>query len=606
MIASNLPDLFIKQANKQANRIAFEYRKRRKEPYRSISWRNLLTRVQEVAYGLIELGVKKGDNVAILCGTRYEWAVSDLAIMSCGGVVVPIYPTLPETSVNYILNNANCEIVILEDKGQLQKIRSQWDKLPNIRYVIVVEDLGDLPQNDPRILNFRNVRDKGRLNFSFDPQLVEKHINDIELTDPATIIYTSGTTGPPKGVVLTHENILSVLSGLPEILPIYSDDKFLSFLPLSHVFERIAGLYYVISAGGCVVYCSSIDQIALMLKDSGVTAMLVVPRILEKLSAKINHQLDSLPPLRKKLFFLGLEMGKSYLSLKTSKNFFSLNFIWSCFCFYIARTFIFLQLRKKIAPALKFFISGGAPLPYEIAEFFYIIGIPVLEGYGLTETSAPATVNTRRKFKLGTVGIKLPNIQIKIAKDGEILIKGPTVFKEYYKNEADSKTAFFEDWFCTGDVGEIDSDGFLKITGRKKDIIVNSAGKNISPQNIENSIRMSPYISHFVVIGDKRKYLSALVTLDSHAVLNYIKQNSFEIDGDISELSNNPKIVKLIDEEIKLRTAAFADFEQIRRFIILPNDFSINSGEITPTLKVKRKFVEEKYKSLIDGMYPAD
>ena len=606
MIPANIPELFINQANKNNDKVAVEYRLRRNEPYRSISWTHLSTIVQEVAYGLIELGVKKGDNVAILSGTRYEWSICDLAILSIGAVVVPIYPTLPEQSVNYILNDSMSEIVILEDKGQLQKIRSQWNDLPLVRYAVVIEDLGDLPQYDPRIISFKRLKDKGKLNFAGDPDLFERHLSQVSENDIASIIYTSGTTGPPKGVLLTHKNILSVVSVLPKLLPLKSSDKFLSFLPLSHVFERVGGLHYAISAGRTVCYCSSIDQIGPSLKDSGATIMLVVPRILEKMIAKINHQIEALPPFKKKLFDWAVSSGKKLLELKGNKKYYTVGYLMVLIKCFFADKLVFSAIRKKIAPRLRCFISGGAPLSKEIAEFFYVVGIPVLEGYGLTETSAPATVNTLKQIKIGTVGKPLPNVQIKIADDGEILIKGPIVFVGYYKNEKDTKAAFSGEWFLTGDVGIIDNDGFLKITGRKKDIIINSAGKNIAPQNIENAVRNSPYVSNVIVIGDKRKYLSALITLEAPSILNYAKEHNIVFNDGMNELVKNPKIIELIDEEIKVRTASFADYEQVRRFTIFPQDFTVESGEITPTLKVKRNFVAEKYKDIINAMYPSE
>lgn len=605
MTATNIPELFINQASKNGDSIAVEYRLRRNEPYRSISWSRLSVIVKEVAYGLIELGIKKGDNVAILSGTRYEWSVFDLAILSIGAVVVPIYPSLPEQSVSYILNNSMSKIIILEDKGQLQKIRSQWESLPSIKYAIVIEDLGDLPQNDRRILSFKNLKDKGKLNFASDPYLFEKHLNEVTERDIASIIYTSGTTGPPKGVVLTHKNFLSVVSVLPERLPLNRSDKFLSFLPLSHVFERVGGLHYAISAGVTICYCSSLDQIGPSLKDSGATIMLAVPRILEKMITKINHQLERLSPYKKNLFDRAIKHGKNVLYLKQNKKFFTLDFLVSSVCYFIADKLIFSSMRKNIAPKMKCFVSGGAPLSKDIAEFFWIIGIPVLEGYGLTETSAPATVNTLKETKIGAVGKPLPNVQIKLSEDGEILIKGPTVFSGYYKNEKDTQSVFVDGWFVTGDIGVLD-DGFLKITGRKKDLIINSAGKNISPQNIENSIINSPYISNIIVIGDQKKYLSALITLDQSSVLNYLKEHDTSNSNGLKDLSKNPEVIKLIDEEIKLRTAPFADYEQIRRFTIFPHEFTIESGEITPTLKIKRKFVEEKYKDIINAMYPSE
>ena len=277
------------------------------------------------------------------------------------------------------------------------------------------------------------------------------------------------------------------------------------------------------------------------------------------------------------------------------------------FQYLLADKLIFSKIRKDFAPTLKYFISGGAPLSREIAEFFCIIGIKVLEGYGLTETSAPASVNRLDNFRLGTVGIPLDNVNLKIAEDGEILISGPTVFKEYYKNELATKEAFKDGWFCTGDIGVIDSEGFLKITDRKKDLIINSAGKNIAPQNIENSIKTSHYISNVIVIGDKRKYLSALITLDQIMILKYANENKIIYsDNDYADLISKKEIFDFIDEEIKVRTSDFADYEQIRRFIILPEDFKIETGELTPTLKVKRKFVESKYKDYIDSMYPPE
>lgn len=288
MIASNLADLFIRQAEKNKSKIAIEYRLRRNDPYKTITWGHFKTVVLELIYGLIELGVKKGSNVAILSNTRYEWAASDLAVLACGGVVVPIYPSLPNEAVSYILNDSRCQIVILEDKGQLQKIRSQWKDLPHVKYAIVIEDLGDIPEYDERILSLRKLKDKGKLNFSKDSSLASKHIRNVYPEDLATIIYTSGTTGEPKGVMLTHKNILSVLSVLPDVLPIRATDKFLSFLPLSHVFERVGGLHYSIATGTTISYCSSFDQIASSLKDSGATIMLVVPRLLEKIYSKIK------------------------------------------------------------------------------------------------------------------------------------------------------------------------------------------------------------------------------------------------------------------------------------------------------------------------------
>ncbi len=604
MIARNLPELFIKQANKYSKKIAFEYRLRRNEPYKSISWERLLVIVQEIAYGLVKLGVRKGDRVAIISDTRYEWAACDLGILSCGGVVVPIYPTLGEEAVEYIINNSGCEIVVIENKGQLQKIRGKWERLPSIKHAIVMDDFGDLPEYDKRILSLGGLKDIGKLNFSNYANLVGDLVKTINPEDLATIIYTSGTTGQPKGVELTHKNILSVLSVLPQVLPLKPNDKFLSFLPLSHVFERVGGLYYALSSVTTVCYCSSIDQIGSSLKSSGATIMCVVPRLLEKIFYKLNKQIDSLPEKRKQLTNFAINTGKTIWKNKNNNTFFPLQ-LFNNIQYKFLDLLVFSKIRKSLAPSLRYFISGGAPLSPILAEFFSVIGIPVLEGYGLTETSAPATVNRLNKIKFGTVGKRLPNIEIKIADDGEILIKGPSIFKAYYKNPEATNEAFIGEWFKTGDIGELDSDEYLRITDRKKDIIVNSAGKKVAPQNLENTLKNSPYISNVVVVGDKRKYLSAIVTLEQSAIQSYTKEYKMHLNG-TTDITNHPQIIKLIDEEIKAKTADNADFEQIRKFTILPNDFTVEAGEITPTLKVKRKFVSEKYKNLIDSMYPPE
>ena len=606
MITGNLAELFKKMVIKNHDEIAVEYRLRRNERYRTITWGHLNTIVLEIAYALIELGFKPGGKVAILSDTRYEWAVCDLGILSAGGVVVPIYPSLPSETVSFIINDSECEIVIVEDKGQLQKIRSQWENLPSIKYAIVIEDLGDIPEHDEKIITLKRLKDIGKLSFSKEPYLIDNLIPIIKKTDLATIIYTSGTTGNPKGVMLTHKNILAVLDDLPKVLPLKHSDKFLSFLPLSHVFERVGGLHYAISIGTPTVYCPGMEQIGPALKDSGATMMLVVPRVLEKMHSKIMSGVKILPESKRKMFEKALSIGLRVVRLRNRRK--SVPLIEQIM-FFLADRFIFSSLRKKIAPTLKYFISGGAPLSMDIAEFFEVIGISVLEGYGLTETSAPATVNSPNNKKIGTVGKVLPSIQIKIADDGEILFKGDSIFVGYYKNEEANAEVFENGWFHTGDIGEIDGEGFLKITDRKKDIIVNSAGKKIAPQNLENILKTSHFISNVVVVGDKRKYMSALITLDTNSIMAYIHDNKICENGEINNLNSlvkNPGVIKLIEEEIKVKLSDYADFEQIRKFAILPNDFSIESGEITPTLKVKRKFVQEKYKGLIDSMYPTE
>lgn len=604
MLANNISELFINQVEKRNNNVAFEYRIRRTESYRTITWHELKELVFDLAYGLIQLGLRKNDNVAIMSETRYEWSVSDLAILSSGGVVVPIYPTLSDSGVKYILNNSQSAIVIAEDKGLLQKIRGQWDELPHVKYVIVIDDFGDLPEDDSRIISFDKVLSKGKRNHKEDPNLIQQYLNDINDYDVATIIYTSGTTGNPKGTILTHRNILSVIEVLPKIFPVSSSYKFLSFLPLSHVFERIVGLYFAISRGFTINYCSSMDQIGLSLKDSGANVMLVVPRILEKISAKLKQEFNTLPARRKKLIDMAFAVSQEKNKLEQDHNCFTLKYLFVLFKWLFADKFVLRKIRHKMAPKLKYFISGGAPLSSDLAGYFNALGIPIIEGYGLTETTAPACTNSIQDRKIGTVGKPLPGVEIKIADDGEILVKGINIFKEYYKDPEKTKQAFTEDgWFKTGDVGLFDQEGYLKITDRKKDIIVSSSGKNIAPQNIENAVKLSPFVSNIVVIGDRRKYLSALVTLDLSIVDYALSNKLINNTVSMSDLVQMPQIIKFIEDELKQKTSMFSDYEQIRKFTILPHDFEIENGEITPTLKVRRSFVEKKYKELIDKMY---
>lgn len=604
MIPRNIPSLFYKKASECTGRKAFRYRLRRSDPYRSVGWDKFRSMVTHLSCGLVELGVKKGDKVLILCDTRYEWAVTDYAVLTAGAIVVPIYPTLPDDPVKFIANNCGARIAIVENKGQLQKIRGQWKDLPNIEKVIVVDDFGDLPENDERITSFEKVLADGKFYFKKHRGIINDNVVELRSKDIATIIYTSGTTGDPKGVVLTHGNILNVLTILPDVLPIKPTDRFLSFLPLSHVFERVGGLHYAVSIGAQITFCSAVDRIGKALQESGATAMCVVPRLLEKIHAKVMLELDNLPPKKRKMVDWAFDIARKKLYMERDKNRDKNEYLKLQAKNVFAQKVILAKIKKTISPSLKIFISGGAPLSIEVAEFFSMIGIPVLQGYGLTETSAPATVNMLESNIIGTVGRPLPNIHIKFAEDGEILIKGPSVFSEYYNNPEATKDSFDGEWFKSGDIGELDENGYLRITDRKKDLIITSSGKNVAPQIIENAIKSSPSISNVIVIGEKRKYLSALITLNEESILGLIKEGKIKTESKtLEEFAEDKNIIKYIREIVDVKTAEFADYEHIKKFTILPSDFTVSTGEITPTLKVKRKFVREKYEDIIEAMY---
>jgi long-chain acyl-CoA synthetase len=416
--------------------------------------------------------------------------------------------------------------------------------------------------------------------------------------DLATIIYTSGTTGVPKGAMLSHHNLVNNIETLHTLVDFNSGDRALSFLPLSHVLERMcthAWLY----VGACIAYAESLDTVADNLMEVRPTIMVGVPRFFDKFYAAVIDSVLASPNLQRKIFFWALEVGRKYVQLKLNHRQLP---AWLKFRYQLAARLVFSKIVERTGGRVRFFVSGGAPLSKEIAEFFYALGILVIEGYGLTETSPVISLNTLTDFKFGTVGKILPVEEVKFAPDGEILVRGPNVMKGYFNKEAETKEAFEDGWFKTGDVGYLDQDGFLVITDRKKDIIVTSGGKNVAPQPIENALAASPYIANAVVVGDRRKFVSALIVPDFEKLKKYAAENDITFSSD-KELVEKPEIYEFFMKETNRLTPHLASYEKIKKIIIIDRDFEIEAGEMTPTLKVRRKVVEEKYKPLIDRLY---
>ncbi|MDD5546166.1 MAG: long-chain fatty acid--CoA ligase [Candidatus Omnitrophica bacterium] len=596
MREDTIPFMFFSRANKYGGKCALRSKENGK--YRDISWAEAEGKVKDLAIGLISLGLKPGEKVGLLSENRPEWAYSDLAVLSLGCADVPLYPTDVSLQMEYILRDSGCAMVIVSTREQLDKIISIKQGLPELRKIIMI----DLPEKtgDAAIIPFESVLKAGA---SKAPELrgeFEFRLNAAGKDGLASIIYTSGTTGAAKGVCLTHENFLSNCRSSVDLLPLGEDDTCLSFLPLSHVFERMASYYFTMFVGGTIAYAGSNESVAQDLKDVRPTYACSVPRFYEKMHANIMDSVSRSPEPAKKIFERSAAAAKRYADAKLNK----LGpgpVLW--LEYQLAKALVFSKIRDAVGGRIKFFISGGAPLSKELGEFFYSFGIFIFEGYGLTETSPVVTVNTFKAFRFGSVGKPIHNTEVRIAPDGEILITGPGVMKAYYKKETETKEAFDADGrFRTGDIGYLDEEGFLYITDRKKDIIITAGGKNIAPQNIENTIRSDSYIHEVILHGDRRPYITALIVPNFDALKGLaLRQGIPYIKAE--ELARHPRVRDFIADRIEQKQKDFANYEKIKKFTMLENKLTIEGGEITPTLKVKRKAVAEKYKDIFDGMY---
>jgi long-chain acyl-CoA synthetase len=455
--------------------------------------------------------------------------------------------------------------------------------------------LADAPEG---VKTFDEILELGKQRAEEETELFEQMAKSIKPSDVASIIYTSGTTGEPKGVMLTHSNFISNVTSVSSILPITNTDRSLSFLPLSHSYERT--VTFAMLYNGCTIgYVESMETVAENLLEVQPTIMGAVPRLFEKIYAKVMDNVLCSSPLKRKIFFWALKVGKECgnRQLNKLKISGSLRFKRN-----LADKLVFSKIVEKTGGRIRFFVTGAAPLSKDIAEFFYAMGIVILEAYGLTETSPAATFNTFEELKFGTVGKPIPDVNVKIAEDGEILIKGPNVMKGYYKKEEETREAIREDWFYSGDIGYFDDEGFLIITDRKKDIIVTAGGKNVAPQQIENILKTNPYISTAVAIGEKRRFISALIVPDFEKIEEYAKLNNISYT-DLSDLVAKDEIVNFVYSEVDKSLRDLAAYEKVKKIALLDRDFEIAKGEITPTLKVKRNIIEKKYAGMIESMY---
>jgi long-chain acyl-CoA synthetase len=568
---------------------------RRDGRWEPLAYTDLAERVHAASIGLRELGVQDGDRLAILSENRPEWAITDYACLAARATDVPIYPTLPARQAEYILRDSGAVGVVVSSVGQLEKVRSIRDRLPALRLVIAL----DAGARGPDVLPFEELLACGRSARARHPDW-RAHALRASPDDLATIIYTSGTTGDPKGVMLTHGNIASNVTTCVGLFDFGPGDECLSFLPLSHIFERMFGHYSMFHAGVVINYAGSIETVAADMQELRPTMMASVPRLYEKIFSRVLDSVRSSAAPRRRIFGWARRVGEAWVDrilagqpvpgrLALERR--------------LADRLVFSKLRGRTGGRIRFFISGGAPLSPDIARFFFAAGMPILEGYGLTETSPVMAVNTFGHTRLGTVGRPIPGVDIRIAPDGEIVTRGPNVMRGYYgKPEATAAALDEEGWFHTGDIGLLDAEGYLSITDRKKDLIVTAGGKNIAPQPIENLAKSSKFVSNAVMLGDRRPFPIMLVVPNAGPLKAWAARHGLPAD-DMELLVRLPEVHTKLEREVRKTLRDLAQFEMPKKFLLLPNDFSVEGGELTPTLKVRRRIVEERHKTAIETLY---
>ena len=564
--------------------------------YTPISTQEFGDGVKHLSLGLKALGFEAGQKLCLLSENRPAWTTTDLATLCAGGLTVPIYTTLVPEQIRYIIDDSDATVVVVSNADLWKKVEPLRPGLTKVKHYITFAD--EAPAG---VLTLKEIMDKGRAAAESKPGLFDELVARVKPGDEATLIYTSGTTGVPKGVILTHDNLVSNIKTASDLIEFTEKDTVLSFLPLSHILERMVMFTYMYK--GCTVaFAESVEAVAQNLLEVRPHIMVSVPRVFEKIYTKVMDQVLASPSLRRKIFFWALKVGKAYGAAKLAGKPVSggLRFRHS-----IAAKLVFSKIIAKTGGRVRFFVSGGAPLSKDIAEFFYAIGLVILEGYGLTETSPLLSINTFEHIRLGTVGKPGPGIDIKIASDGEILARGPNIMKGYYKKEAETREVLEGGWFHTGDIGQFDADGFLVITDRKKDLIVTSGGKNIAPQPIENLLKTSPYITNGVVIGDRKRFIAALVVPDFDKLREYARTQEIAFSS-LDDLCRDRRIVGFLKAEVDRATPLLASYERIKKIAVLPRDFEIERGEITPSLKVRRAIVTAEYQALIDAMYRED
>lgn len=597
--SKTISEAYVRRAKTDPTKVGFRYKKGGE--WKDVTFAEHFETAKRLACGLLHSGVKKGDRVCVVGQTSIFWSQFDLAILSAGGVTVPIYPTNTPEDTAYIINHCEAAVLFVDDFKNLQKLAAISKDCPKLKKVVVNFELrpGDVKAGF-EVVSWNALYDLGLNQEKALGSKVDENLASAKPADVFTIGYTSGTTGLPKGVVLTHSAVSSVMVDVHKVLQGVAgeDEDLLTFLPMSHIFGKWESLtpYFL---GWTCNFAESIDSLVANLSEVRPTVWVAVPRIFEKVYSKILTQVQDSPPARQKIFHWAIGVGKEWLDARSAGKSPSLPVKIQ---YKAAKKIVFSKISQRFGGRLRICVSGSAPLARNIQEFMHIVGVPVYEGYGLTETCAPISVNVPSANRFGSVGKLLPEVLVKIADDGEILIKSAKCFKEYYRNPEATNEALKEGWFYTGDIGHIDDDGYLFITDRKKDLIKTAGGKYVAPQKIENLAKMQPVLSQVVVSGDQKPFCVALITLNQEYVIQYAQSNGI-LYGDYSELVKNEKIQKLVAEAVEKLNCGLAQYETIKKYHVLPKEFTVEEGDLTPSMKVKRKQVCAKFKAEIEAMY---
>ena len=591
---SSVPDLCLNAALKHAKNDALNHKS--EDSWINISAAEFVDRVRNLALGLSELGVKPGDRVALLSENRPEWSIADLAILSLGAINVPIYTTQAVEQIRYILTDAGVRAIFVSNEKLLRHAAPALEDLEFVEKIILFDP--SKQQDGDRSIKLGDLEQAGQKRMLENPGVFDAYLKAIRPDDLATIIYTSGTTGEPKGVMLTHSNFISNVLAITAGLPIAATDVALSVLPLSHIFER-TGFYIFCYNGVSVYYTASFDQVGENLREVRPTIMTAVPRLFEKVYHRIVKKGLSQKGYKRKVFLRSLEIGQRYAEQKDKGG-----HIWPLLAMQqrMASRLVFSKWREGVGGRLRYFVSGGAPLSPALSHAFLAAGIPILQGYGATETCI-VSANRPENNQVGSVGLPFDGIEVSIADDGEILLRGPNVMRGYYGHPEESASVLNDGWFATGDVGYLDKQGHLYITDRKKDLFKLSNGKYVAPQQIESLLKQSEFVSQVVVVGAGRKQPVALIVPEWEALKQALSEKGAEFPNSRAKLALLPDAVKLVQSDVSQLTRELADYERIRKVALLPEEFSIDRGELTPTLKVKRRVVDQKFHDLIEGLY---
>jgi long-chain acyl-CoA synthetase len=595
---NTIPEMFLHNCEKYGTGKTV-YMEKVDGEYKSYHFEYLRDKVERLAIGLMDLGLKSGDRVGIISENRLEWPILDFALAGMGIIDVPIFTTLTARQTEYIFNDCSADAIVVSNKFQLEKVLSIKDNIPSLRHIIAMNE--NVRSDDLAVKSFHDIIDKGAKLKSKESarSIFATKAAKVRQDDILTIIYTSGTTGDPKGVILTNGNIAENIKDSIDAVEFSDRDTLLSFLPWCHAYERTTGYYCGFASGATVAFAESVETVGINILEVKPTIVTTVPRLLEMIKKKVFHKMQSESPVKKAIFNWAVEVGRKYVDKKFKGKTALINSIQ----YSIADSLVFSKIREKTGGRLEKFVSGGAALPPEVCEFFLAAGLTVLEGYGLTEASPVVSVSRPESLEIGTIGKPLRSLEIKIAEDGELLVRGPSVMKGYWNDPRSTRKAIDPDgWLYTGDIVEITEKGNIRVTDRKKNILVSSGGKNIAPQPIENALTQSRFIEQCIILGDSRDFVTALITPDFEELASLAETLGITYESQ-SELIAHKKIVDTIKKDIDYLQKDHAKYERVRKFSLLSEPFTVENGYLTPKLSIKRHVVERKYSYLINQMY---